>query len=76
MNLKALHPIKSIKELRDIAANYMASHSEEFISFLTTNEGDDISIQGKNEIWLSTTLIKKMTINHFLKINMRLICMI
>lgn len=46
MNIKSIFPIKSMEELRNVAANYMANHSEEFIPFLIT-EDTDSSVQGK-----------------------------
>jgi hypothetical protein len=48
MNIKSIFPIKSMEELRNVAANYMANHPEEFIPFLIT-EDDSSSVQGKEK---------------------------
>lgn len=42
MTIKKIHPFRSMKELRAIAADYMAEHSEEFLPFLV-NDDEDLS---------------------------------
>jgi hypothetical protein len=48
MKVKNIYPIKSMEELRAIAADYMKEHPDEFLPFLVHEDEDFSYTQGKS----------------------------